>query len=504
MRLFPSLSLLLIWLSLAGPAAAATPEVDELYRQGLKAFYAEQYDEAESAFATVYRLAPAARFAADAAFKAGEAAYRQERYDAAIRHFSHYLRQYPLGASREEAQMRLAEARSKAGAAAAPLPLPAVKEDWPRLKAAWVDNLPSASLAGLDRFFSALRRTGYNAVIIPAFKTPNDKYLIPVDGKPCSAGAYFATSHAPVCAELLDEIILSAHKADLRLIAVLPVRSPAGDTPESARDRRWDASRGEIVADLDRADLFVEDNVARAAALAGDLARLGPDGIWFGPDLAAAPDEGLSELALAELQRTINRPFLPGQIFADLPTDTHGRIRRGRSDYPYTAFCEMRAARLNQVIDQLEAAIRQVHPSCRLGLVLPWPAIDDPLVGLRDYALDLDGLLARTDRDVVMRFDLRSWQNAEGLTGAQAYVSMPRLTAQLLKAAGGPRRAVAAIATVDERFLADWVLKDIFRSLVGTSECGVALAPPTLQQPLDVLLTAPEEEPANDRQPPEG
>jgi len=501
MRPLPIIGALCVWLALASPAAAAAPDVDDLYRQGLKSFYAERYDEAESAFATVYRLAPGARFAADAAFKAGEAAYRQEHYDAAIRHFSHYLRHYPLGASRQEAEMRLAAAQAKAGTAGEPLPLPAVKKEWPRLKAAWVDEIPSPTLPGMDRYFSALRRAGYNTVVVPAYKTPTDKYLIPHEGKPCTAGAYFTTDQFPVCANLLGDIVVAAHKADLRLIAVMPVRAPRSNPPQSAPDRRWDAQRGEIVPDPGRADLFDESHAARLSAAAGDLARLGPDGIWFGPDLVAAPDEGLSEPALSELQRTINRPFLPGQIFADLPTDADGRIRRGRADYPYTAYCEMRAARLRQVIEQMETAVRQAHPSCRLGVVAPWPAIDDPLVGLRDYALDLDGLLAKKERDAVMLFDLRSWQNAQGSAGTEAYAALPKLSERLLKAAGGPRRAVAVIATVDQRFLPDWVLKDLFRHLVGTGECGVALAPPTLQQPLDAYLTIPEESSVPDGRP---
>jgi len=78
---------------------AATADVRATYDKALKAFYAGRYDEAESGFATVYRLQPDAPFAADAAFKAGEAAFRQERWDAAVQHFSHYLRTYPFGAA---------------------------------------------------------------------------------------------------------------------------------------------------------------------------------------------------------------------------------------------------------------------------------------------------------------------------------------------------------------------------------------------------------------------
>jgi len=479
-----------LWPALIVAAAlllAVTDEVRPLYDKALKALYAGRYDEAEGGFATVYRLQPDAPYAPDAAFKAGEAAYRQERFDAAAQHFGHYLRAYPLGAAVVEARERLAQAKEKIAADHPPLPLPAVQRVWPRAAAAWaVDGLPAKNAGDVEHYIAALAKLGYNALAVPAFHLSTEAPLFDVEPTG-AAGAYFATTAAPVRADRLAELVVTAHKFKMRLIAVLPVRSLVAGLDEALLDRRWNAETRTAAPDPLHADLFAAGALERLAALAADAAQAGPDAIWFGGDLAFAPDEGVSPGALAALQKTAPAVTDAAMIFIGLPTDAAGRIKQGGPSPAFAAFCEARARRALEALAAMAAAARRVHPSCRFAAIAPIEAVEDPIAGLRETGVDMDGLAKLPLDQVIVTIDPRVFQLARGLTRQKAYASLAAISARLLQTAVRHDRGVVVIRAQTigaARALPAWEIAECLTNLLAAGPFGIALAPPPPGQPV--------------------
>jgi hypothetical protein len=470
---------------------AAADDLRALYDKALKAFYAERYDEAESGFATVYRLGPSAPFAPDAAFKAGEAAFRQEHFEAATQHFAHYLRVYPLGRSAAEARERLAAARAKTGDMGE-LPLPAMQTTWPRLLVAWVDQIPGHGEAEVERYFATLAKLGYNAVAVGACRTAADAPLF--RGAPNDqTGAYFRTQSSPVAEDRLGELVASAHKFGLRLIAVLPVRSLTAGLPDEELDRRWDSVAPQPVADRLHVDLFAAEAFDRLARIAQDAAAAGPDAIWLGPDFSFAPDEGVSAGALEEVAKALQREVKPAELFAELTPDAGGRLTRGGNALPYAAFCEVRSRQAARAAARMIDAVKQRHPSCRLGVIVDSGVAEDSLVGLRDAAVDLEALAALPVEDLVMDFEPRAFRVARGLTGEKAYASMTELSARFKAAVRREARGVVALralAAGGSRTMPRWEIDESVAALLGAGAFGVALWPPDLSRPVTDLLTA--------------
>ena len=482
-------------LGLAWAVSAASEDLAALYQKALKAFYAGEYVDAESDFATVYRLAPQAPYAADAAFKAGESAFRQERYAAAVRHFSHYLRAYPIGSSADEVKIRLAQARQKADRVDQILPLPEVRTDWPRLVAAWADQLPFDDAKDLEKYLGSLAKNGYNAVVINAYKLPGAAPLTREEGPACPAGAYFASATVPVCRDQLDEWIVNAHKFNLRLIAVLPVRSLVQNTAPEQWDRRFDPKTNELAADPRALDLFAPGAPERLAQIAAELAAAGPDAVWFGGDLEFPPDEGYSAGAIAAAEQSSNRPIDAPKLLAALPFDSTGRARQGLADPAFAALCEARSGRLVAVLGQMIAAVKKVHPSCRLGAIVSAEAVADPMTALRDGGLDLDGLAGLPLDQLAADIDWRAWKLTRGLTAQKAYASMSDLSAQLARVVARPERGAAIFrgqSASAARPLPRWEIEGGIAAFMAGQTFGLVLAPP-LAGPVAGLPTAPAE-----------
>ena len=482
-------NLLLIFLALLICASVQAEDPQALYQKGLKAFYAGQYDEAEAAFATVYRLQPDARYAPDAAFKAGESAFRAGRYAAAAGHFDHYLRAYPMGNAAIEAKERYAQAREKAGAET--LPLPDVRRDAPRPLIAWLDVITASDNAALDHQMSQLARLGYNTVAVDAYRLPGSQPYGFVKDPHGSAGAYFSTTAAPVYADVFSRIVIAAHKSGLQIAALLPTRQLAEDWKAAARDKRWEPLTQKIMDYPGRLDLFDDANRQKICTLARDLARQGPDAIWLDRDLTYLPDEGLVDAALAQASASLGQALKPTNIFRDLAPNAAGRIMTGGTNPEYTALCEARAARIKDLVLAVAQAVKEVHPSCRVGAALVAEAAIDPIEGLRDFSLDLDALNQAPIEQVVFAVDWRQWKMARNLTGPEAYASMNRLSARALEIAGRPERAVVALrvnAPGAMRLLPDWEIAEVLKALLAAGPLGLAFYPEAPATPIALLL----------------
>jgi hypothetical protein len=200
---------------------------------------------------------------------------------------------------------------------------------------------------------------------------------------------------------------------------------------------------------------------------------------------------------LAELKKTQPHAADPPAIFSGLPLDPGGRIRQGNAAAPYTTFCELRARRTLAALTAMSQAIKEAHPSCRLGAVVPADVVGDPIVGLRDAALDLDGL-ARLPLDALtMDFDPRAFALSRNLTRPQAYASMAALSAQLRQAAARPERAVVALRTQPAggaRLAPRWEIEETLARLLAAGPFGVALNPAPAAPVAPLLAAQPEAE----------
>ncbi|MDP8225146.1 MAG: hypothetical protein P9L99_17425 [Candidatus Lernaella stagnicola] len=473
-----------VWMA----AQAGEQDLRAMYQDALKVFYAGDYDRAESLFATVYRNAPRARFASDAVFKAGECAFRTERYDAAALHFEHYLREYPVAGGGSEAKERLRQAREKRPADHALLPLPDVKREWPRLAAAWPANLPVDDAAAVNRALRGLQASGYNTVVVSAYKQLDDPPLLP-GGKPCVTGAYFTTEAAPVCAEIIEKLVVAAHRVNMRLIAVLPVRG-AVRPDEPHADRRWDTFTQAVVADAHHVDLWRDPVAKRLVQLAKDLALRGPDGIWLDLDSGFRPDEGLSDGALAATAAQLGRDFDPAAVFQKAPLGPGGRIRGGIVDEAFGAFCEARAARLAETTNAMLQAVGEMHPSCRRGLMAPLAAASEPVAGMRDAALDFDALPGGKTADLVARFNYRGWKLRAGFGKRRAHVALDELAKGFDRAVKKSEHGVVVldVSSPAGKTMPAWEIREVLARLTAAEAYGVVLAPPARDETIDKIL----------------
>ena len=129
----------------------------------------------------------------------------------------------------------------------------------------------------------------------------------------------------------------------------------------------------------------------------------------------------------------------------------------------------------------MKKAIRQVHPSCRLGVVLPATAVQDPVAGLRDRSLDVDALVAAPDVDAVVDLEMRAWKLTGGVTDDSLDDSLAALSKRVAKLAGKPDRVIVILRA--EAAGGAWRLppEDLKRrvgSLMTAAKFGLALSPP--------------------------
>jgi hypothetical protein len=485
---------LLIALLIAAVAGAvfAADEMLALYKKALADFYAGRFEEAEAQFLTVYRSKPEAPYAPDAVFKAGESAYRLQHWAAAAAHFEYYLRAYPLGSSAPEARIRLEQTRQYTRER---LPLPAIHQQWGRLLAAWFDRLSAPDRDSVGRIMENAERLGYNAVVVPAYRLPNAGNHRFLDLHAPALGAFFPTEAAPLCTDLMADLVVAAHKAGLKLIAALPTRAAVAGANAAALDKRWNVRQRVIEPDPAHLDLFQEDNLKRLVVLARDLAVQGVDAIWLDRDLAYAPNEGVSDAVLAEAKRRLRRDVDPAAAFSDLIVSANGQVLRGGARQEYATLCEIRADQITKLVDRLGRAIKEVHPSCRLGVVLPTAAALDQIEGLRDASIDAEALAKLPYDHLVGWADWRAFRLTRGLSGPQTYEAMQRLSAALRKLAGSNERAVVGVqatTTGGEHLLPDWELAEGLTALMTAGPLGMVLFPDIPDRPATKVFEATE------------
>lgn len=191
----------------------------------------------------------------------------------------------------------------------------------------------------VDELIAGLKKDGMNAVFLQAFHDGGG------DGKIKSV--YFATTHAPVEAEVFDQAARRFQAAGFKVFAWMPTLSAQwlsrGDPGNLVQ-----ATKPEHLAWYNRATPFSRKTLDQLDGLFADLAQnTSIDGVLFQDDLFLNDFEDFSEAAKEVYQMRFGRPLTPD-------------VRNNQADM--TTWMELKTDALDALTSELVQVVRERRP----------------------------------------------------------------------------------------------------------------------------------------------
>lgn len=258
----------------------------------------------------------------------------------------------------------------------APAPAAAVEQ----LRAVQITTMAATTYQEAGEEFKALRRAGYDTVILRVFQQVGDR-TYPFAQIKYQSGVYFQTEEAPVVADVLTPLVPLARAAGLRVFAWMSTLSTPLQSHYDLRGRRYDLAWNQVVP-TDRLDPFHPEVRRRLLVLFRDLARYDLNGILVQDDLVLRHTEGFSPAAAARYRLAKGQKLNPDDFYRDRTRSADGKVLVGSYSPAFWEWARWKNRELLELAGELQAAAHRENPDLRFALNLTYEVLTNPQGGL--------------------------------------------------------------------------------------------------------------------------
>lgn len=294
----------------------------------------------------------------------------------------------------------------------------------PPLNAFLVTSLPD-TYDGIEKFFFTLRDGGANAVIVGSEKPD----VLPDR-------------------ELLPNLVYLAHRADLKIFLILPIRMMPEVLNERPgwEDMRYDLASGTIQP-TGKLDLFNPAVVSYLVDRYKDIASYVVDGILFGVDFYYSDTEGMSTLAQAEYKKRFDKALVLGRVLARVGSveNTECVLEYGDG---FSEWTTLKSERLVETVRQIMAGARTVNSGIQFGIPLHPLGLSSPEESFTKYACDMKAFQSLKLDYYWIAILHRNIRTAQGLTSyRKSMEELARLAQAATTTVKEPCKLVIALQT---------------------------------------------------------
>ena len=465
----------------------------ELYDVAMELYYQGKYDESINHFSKLIQTYPTSKSVSYAIYMVGQCHLRMGRPEEAIKQFELYLKRFPEGDRRADAENGIQGARGgpqeRPASPSPSLPPPPAKKVKRRI-CAQVFYLNEENLGEVDKRFRELKRAGFNTVIFRVFQAKGDrkyKFALPR----VEEGVYFQTGSAPVVDDLLGKIIEIAHRNELDLFAWMTTRY-ADYGLEGKPDlhcvrynfetKRMEASRG--------LSLFHPEVLKRLQGLFRDLGRYPLDGILLQDDLVLKQNEDFSAEAVKAFLRDFGYPPHPDIFYVDPYRSESGKYYVQRYTERFWSWAHWKNRWLLNVAQQLITSARETHPKLEFAINLYYEAVLNDPNGVAWFSQNLSETLKKDfDYYAIMAYHRQTMRELN-LEEKQAIRLMGEVAERALRSVRDPSQVMMKIQIMDWKSYEVIPTKEVDEVLTGIlahGDVSLAFVPYIDQFPIHLL-----------------
>jgi biofilm PGA synthesis lipoprotein PgaB len=331
------------------------------------------------------------------------------------------------------------------------------------------------SYAELAGDLEELARAGVDTVIVRVFHNPGDRtYSFVKAGS--AEGVYFKTTHAPVVADVLGEVLAIAHKKGLKVFAWMTTRYADYGLGASTelRCKGYDIDSGEYVT-CRGLDIFNDEAVRHLEALYSDLAAYDIDGILFQDDLVLRHTEGFGGYAGALFKMERGRAIDPEEFYLRSGDTPH--VRYTKSFWEWAAW---KNKRLLTVAGRLKRAARQRNPDVMFAINLMYESVTNPPYALAWLSQDLlEATKTGFDYYSIMAYHRQMAGELEKGPGEISEL-IEAMAVEAAGVVGDPHKVLIKLQTIDwetSEPLADAEVVALLRKVRGAGDVSLAVVP---------------------------
>lgn len=293
----------------------------------------------------------------------------------------------------------------------------------PTVNAFSVKKLPKNYIA-LERFFSSLRNSGANTLIMEL---------------PLTAEGFPDTTAVP-------NVVFLAHQSGIQLFVVLPARKLPGPIALHAdwEDRRYDIAN-DSYQPSGKLDLFNQAAVSYLAAVAKELAAFSVDAVILGDDFHYAPVDGLSRTASRFASIKLDADIDPARMYRKIVKGPDGPVVTEYSEL-FVKWTRLKKDRLLNVYETIRTAARTANGTIRFGLVVPvdYP-VREPADILTSHAFEMEAYRKQEADLFLAVIPYRDIQEARSMAYRQVTEMVSRIARAVLTASKDGARVILVV-----------------------------------------------------------
>ncbi len=240
-----------------------------------------------------------------------------------------------------------------------------------------------------NKFFKELKEQGINTVFFRVFHNRGDRPHLGLDIK-CDSGVYFKTKELCTVADILGDIVKSAHKNDISLYAWMATRSI---TELKERDRSLSFSPDGGTVEGYGANIFKKDIRDSLIKTFKDLAKYNIDGILVQDDFIIKYNEGADKYTLDLFKADTGFSPTPSIFFNKIKEYNGKKVFSGYNDVFYIWSLWKNEYLINLLRD-IKVTIRKVNKDIKLAVNIYYETPISREKGLAWYSQTVQGLLS--------------------------------------------------------------------------------------------------------------
>jgi len=265
-----------------------------------------------------------------------------------------------------------------------------VTGSYPKLKGVQVFVLDSIYASNYDLFFKEIKSEGVDTVFFRVFHNKGDRAHLGLDLN-CSTGVYFKTDELCTVADILDDIILSAKRNNIKIYAWMASRS-LSDLKQGDNISLAFSPSGDIVNGYG-ANIFRDDISLKIVDIFRDLAKYPIDGILLQDDFIVKYNEGADKLSQELFLRDTGFISAPNTFFSGIKDFNGKKIFTGYKETFYI-WSLWKHEYLMQLLDRIKRAIRSVNPDIMLAANVYYETPLEKEKAFAWYSQSIGGLLS--------------------------------------------------------------------------------------------------------------
>ncbi len=451
-----------------------------LYRQGYYEVAAREFGRVISDFPLSDLIDDAHYMMARSYMKAGN------RKEAALQ-LSQFISNFPDSAFISDARSMLRPKENKEEDIIWAKELPVhrlLEEEKEPMRAVQVLLFKGNDLGEIEEELDILKSAGINTVIIRVFQNRGDRIYPSVSPK-SKVGVYFKTSHSPVVADILGDIIKIAHERGIKVFAWMTTRYAdyGMEKRSDAGCKGYDPLTGKVNG-CKGLDLFNEEAVRYLEALYSDLADYDIDGVLFQDDLVLRHTEGFGPHAEAFCRRNTGRKLNPEAMYR---LDGEGRIHYTPE---FWEWAWLKNRRLLEVAGRLKAVVRAKRPGTDFAINLMYEAVSNPRYALAWLSQNLEESV-REDFDYYAIMAYHRQMSDELSVGYDEVSSLiEQMALDATETVGDPQKVLMKIQISDWRdstSIPDSEVTDMIHGVRKTERISLAVVPYRVNFPFHLL-----------------